>query len=218
MSGSAEVPPVTTIASGQIAVTVDSAGLRAAVHVHVTGVTATGAELATGALGVAGATLAALAVDAGDANHWLNEAVTLTAGDAANYSGGMWYGNVFSAAHPGGEVRGQVADPVTLTKLQTDIFTPICSVCHTGVGASLPGVQNLTAGNTYANIVNVASIEVPALMRIKPGDPDNSYLVQKIQGSPGIVGVRMPANGPPYLTATQIAEVRAWVAAGALNN
>src|SRR5260221_10765348 len=34
--------------------------------------------------------------------------------------------------------------PVTLTQLQTQIFTPICSVCHTGIGTTLPGVQNLT--------------------------------------------------------------------------
>jgi len=218
LSGNEEVPPVASAGSGQIAVTVDAAGLKAAVHVNMAGVTATGAELASGALGVAGTTVAPLAVDGANPNHYLNESITLTAADVTNFNNGLWYGNVFTAAHAGGELRGQIADPITLTKLQTDFFTPICSVCHTGVGAGLPGSQNLTAGNTYASIVNVVSIEDGTLMRIKPGDPDNSYLVRKIEGTGIAAGtVRMPAGGP-YLSAAQIAEFRSWVAAGAQNN
>ncbi len=221
LTGSAEVPPVATLATGQVAVTVDAANLRAAAHINVAGITPTGAELDTGAVGAVGAQLATLTVDASDPNHYLNEAITLTSADATNFTNGLWYGNVSSAAHAGGEIRGQIGvasnTAPTLTQLQADIFTPICSVCHTGVGASLPGSQNLTAGNTYTSIVNVTSIEVPTMKRIVPGDPDNSYLVLKIQGSPGIVGVQMPASGGP-LSQAQIDEVRAWVAAGALNN
>ena len=40
-------------------------------------------------------------------------------------------------------------------------------------------------------LVNVASSEVPNLLRVNPGNPDQSYLVQKIQGN-AAVGVRMP--------------------------
>jgi uncharacterized protein (TIGR03118 family) len=111
--------------------------------------------------------------------------------------------------------------PVTLTQLQTDIFTPICSGCHTGVGTTLPGVQNLTVGHTFASIVGVASIEKPALMRIKANDPTNSYLIQKIEGAAGISGAQMPFGCPttqPCLTQAQIDQVKAWVSAGALNN
>jgi len=218
LGGAAEVPPVTSAGKGQVAVTVNAAALRASAHVNVSGLTASGAELATGAAGVVGAQLATLNVDALDPNHYFNDAITLTATDATNFTSGLWYGNALSAAHPGGELRGQLAGPApTLTQLQADIFTPICSTCHTGVGASLPGVQDLTAGHTYASIVDVTSIENPALKRVDPSDPDNSYLVLKIQGSPGITGVRMPAVGGP-LTQAQIDEVRAWIAAGALDN
>ncbi len=221
LSGSAQVPPVATTGTGQVAVTVDSTNMRAAANINVSGLAATGAEMASGAAGVVGSTLATLTVDANDPNHYLNEAITLTSADLASFTNGLWYGNVSTVAHPAGELRGQIAQAAanapTLTQLQADIFTPICSTCHTGTGASLPGSQNLTAGHSYASLVNVTSLEVPSMKRIVPGDPDNSYLVLKIQGSPGIVGVQMPASGGP-LTQAQIDEVRAWVAAGALNN
>jgi uncharacterized protein (TIGR03118 family) len=106
---------------------------------------------------------------------------------------------------------------VTLSQLQTAIFTPRCSGCHSGFGTSLPGVQNLTAGNTFTSVVNVPSIEQPSLKRVAPGDPDHSYLVQKIEGAAGISGARMPFGGP-FLTQAEIDQVRAWVAQGALNN
>jgi len=97
-------------------------------------------------------------------------------------------------------------------QIQDTIFGPICSGCHQGANA--PQGLRLDAGNSYALLVNVASAEVPALMRVNPGNPDASYLVQKIQGN-AAVGVRMPANGPPYLTQGQIDLVRGWIAAGA---
>jgi len=111
---------------------------------------------------------------------------------------------------------------VTLTQLQTQIFTPICSGCHSGVGTSLPGVQNLTAGHTFGSVVNVASIEQPALKRIAPNDPVNSYLIQKIAGAPGITGSQMPFGcggaGNPCLDQATIDLVKTWVSQGALNN
>ncbi len=110
--------------------------------------------------------------------------------------------------------------PVTLAQLQTQVFTPICSGCHSGVGTSLPGVQNLTAGHTFASIVGVASIEVPSLLRIKPNDPTNSYLIQKIEGT-AASGARMPLGCPtstPCLDQATIDQIKAWVSAGALNN
>jgi len=212
--GAVEVPAVSSGGSGQVALTVDSTGLKAAVHVTIAALTPTGAELDSGAPGSNGATLATLAVDATNSHHYFNESVTLVAADITNINAGNWYANVFSAAHATGELRGPAA---TLTMLQGSIFTARCSGCHTGAGASLPGVQNLTTGNTYANIVGVASIEQPAFVRIAPGDPDNSYLVLKVQGSAGISGVQMPASGA-HLTQTEIDLLRGWVVAGAQNN
>jgi uncharacterized protein (TIGR03118 family) len=107
------------------------------------------------------------------------------------------------------------APPATLSQLQTSIFTPICSGCHTGVGAILPGVQNLTAGNTYSAIVNVASLEAPTLKRIKPNDPAASYLIQKLEGTG--LQARMPLGGP-YLDQATIDQIKSWILNGAPNN
>jgi hypothetical protein len=97
-------------------------------------------------------------------------------------------------------------------EIQDTIFTPICSVCHSGANA--PQGLRLDAGNSFALLVNVASAEVPGTLRVNPGNPNASYLVQKIEGT-AAVGVRMPANGPPYLPQDRIDLVRRWIAAGA---
>ena len=110
------------------------------------------------------------------------------------------------------------AMPVTLTQLQTQIFTPRCSGCHTGpTSGNLPSGMNLTAGNTHTSVVNVASIEVPTLDRIEPGDPDNSYLIRKLEGGPGITGSRMPLGGP-FLDQPTIDMVRQWITDDAPDN
>jgi len=113
---------------------------------------------------------------------------------------------------------GNTVPATTLTQLQTTIFGPVCSSCHDGVGTTLPGSQNLTsAANSFAALVNVASSEVPALKKVKPNDPANSYLVQKVEGAAGIVGSQMPKGGPP-LSQAQIDQIKSWISAGALNN
>jgi len=105
----------------------------------------------------------------------------------------------------------------TLTCLQQFVFTPTCakSGCHLS-----PAQQNqdLSAGMAYSNIVGVRSMEVPALFRVEPGDPNHSYIVMKVQGSSGIVGVQMPADGPPYLSQAEMDVLRRWILDGALDN
>ena len=51
-----------------------------------------------------------------------------------------------------------------------------------------------------------------------PGDPDASYLIHKLEGASDITGLRMPRNGPPFLTAGQILVIRRWIEVGAPNN
>lgn len=94
--------------------------------------------------------------------------------------------------------------------IQANVFTPICTQCH--VGASAPQGLRLDAGNSYGALVGVASSEQTGLLRIKPGDPDNSYLVQKLEGR-AAVGARMPL-GQPALPASTILVIRAWIISG----
>ena len=51
-----------------------------------------------------------------------------------------------------------------------------------------------------------------------PGDPDNSYLVKKLEGASDIVGLRMPRNNGPFLTEGQMLVIRRWISEGAANN
>jgi hypothetical protein len=96
--------------------------------------------------------------------------------------------------------------------IQDNVFTPICTRCHSGAAA--PEGLQLDAGHSYALLVGVPSAEVPGLERVAPGDPDSSYLVQKLEGASGIVGARMPFGGP-YLPQSTIDVIRQWITNGA---
>ena len=110
----------------------------------------------------------------------------------------------------------------TFTSIQRDILTasdssgrPACINCHNG-NPFVPG--NYTGSNAYASLVNAQSREKPNLVRVAPGDPDNSYLVHKLEGGPNIVGERMPRGGGPFLSSGQMLVIRRWIAEGAQNN
>ena len=120
----------------------------------------------------------------------------------------------------GGGSSGGVMQPPppplqpTLASIQDNIFTPSCALsgCHAG-GAPQMG-QNLSAGQAFMNIVNVASAENSSFMRVKPGDAANSYLYMKITGDARITGARMPLTGGT-LSAAKIAAIRDWINGGA---
>jgi len=115
---------------------------------------------------------------------------------------------------PGG---GEPIDPTaTFTRVQSEIFTPTCAQlgCHDPLGQQ--SQQVLSSGRSYTNTVNVPSVEMPSLVRVKPGDPSNSYLYRKITGA-GITGDRMPQGLPP-LSDSQIKLVRDWIRRGAPND
>ena len=126
-------------------------------------------------------------------------------------------GNVGSSAI----LTVSVANPAaTLTQIQQTVFTPRCSGCHDGSqppNGALPGAMNLTSGMSFGSLVGVASLEQPTVMRVKSGEPDNSYVVHKLEGASDISGARMPFGGP-YLDQATINEVRSWIASGAPNN
>jgi hypothetical protein len=98
--------------------------------------------------------------------------------------------------------------------IQDNVFTPICSKCH--IGASAPEGLQLDAAHSYNLLVGVPSNEQPDLLRVKPGDPDDSYMVRKIEGLAGIDGGQMPLGETPLPQAT-IDAIRQWITNGAPN-
>jgi hypothetical protein len=109
---------------------------------------------------------------------------------------------------------------VTLSGHVQPIFTESCALSDCHAGAQAPQGQNLSEGQAFANIVNVASGELPSMNRVTPGDPETSYLVHKIQGTQATVGGsggRMPL-GTGALPQSEIDVIRAWIADGAKNN
>lgn len=124
-------------------------------------------------------------------------------------------GELATPTDPG--VGAEPIDPTaTFTRVQNEIFTPTCSqiACHDAIGRQ--SQMLLTPGNAYANTVNVSSVEMPSLMRVRPNDFPNSYLYRKITGV-GITGDRMPQTLPP-LSDAQIKLVRDWIRRGAPND
>lgn len=91
---------------------------------------------------------------------------------------------------------GGGGEPLTpdFQSIQDNVFTPICTKCHIGAGA--PEGLQLDQAHSYALLVGVPSTEQPSVLRVKPGDPTNSYIVQKLEGAATISGVRMPFGGP----------------------
>jgi hypothetical protein len=100
-----------------------------------------------------------------------------------------------------------------------EIFTNSCALttCHTG---AIPAAgQNLSAGNAFANLVPIKSSEDSTRFRVNPGDPDASYLYQKIIPDGDIVAgtARMPfgCSGATCLSDSEIQTILDWILAGA---
>jgi hypothetical protein len=91
-----------------------------------------------------------------------------------------------------------------------------CTTCHNAIGSLFNGL-NLTNAVAYSNLVNRSSNQRPGVLRVAPGNPDASYLVHKVEGRAGIVGGRMPFNGP-FLSDGQILVLKRWIELGAPND
>ena len=96
------------------------------------------------------------------------------------------------------------------------------STCHASVSGGNLVMQ--TKAGSYTALVNAAAggntgtptCMASGLMRVVPGNPDTSLLVNKLEQTMPPCGSRMPPGG--MLKPEQIKQVRDWVAAGALDN
>jgi hypothetical protein len=106
LSGTNEVPPVTTSASGTGTVTI-GADRSVKANITVTGMTATASHIHEAAAGVNGPVIVPFTKTA-DNTFAAADGAKLTEAQYASYKAGNLYVNVHSAANPGGEVRAQL--------------------------------------------------------------------------------------------------------------
>jgi hypothetical protein len=92
------------------------------------------------------------------------------------------------------------------------IFTNRCLNCHFSGGTP----PNLTAGSSLAALVNVSSSCGSTPVRVVPGDPTNSQLFRKIEGTQAAgCGTIMPPPPASPLPQGEIDIIRQWILGGA---
>lgn len=113
----------------------------------------------------------------------------------------------------------------TFSSIQKEIFNTqdssgrlACASCHVAGGAANGTGLFLGDSAAYAALVGKQSRLRPGETLVIPGDPDNSYLVRKLEGGPNINGLRMPRNNGPFLNPGQMLVIRRWIKEGAANN
>jgi hypothetical protein len=77
--------------------------------------------------------------------------------------------------------------------------------------------MDLTMGKAYSNLVNVPSGCSDGRLRVAPGSPATSYLINKLTGVDMCSGTQMPAKGAS-IPQSQIDLIRTWICLGAPNN
>jgi hypothetical protein len=83
------------------------------------------------------------------------------------------------------------------------------SSCHGGASPA-QGMNLSSAANALSALVGVAANECTNRLRVAPGAPDSSYLINKLTGQDMCAGERMPRGGAA-LPQNQIATIRAWI-------
>jgi len=99
------------------------------------------------------------------------------------------------------------------------IFTNSCggrTGCH--LTTTRPaGNLSLLAGKSYAQLVNVPADACAGRVRVVPGSPETSYLIDKLRARNMCRGVQMPASATP-LSEPTLQLLEAWICGGAPNN
>jgi hypothetical protein len=104
-----------------------------------------------------------------------------------------------------------VAATVTLDTVFAIFEKGACgtTACHGGARPA-DGLDLSSASQAQAELVNVASEQCSGKKRVLPGDPSQSYLVNKLTGVGMCSGSQMP-KGKGALSATDIETVRTWI-------
>lgn len=108
---------------------------------------------------------------------------------------------------------------VPFSKILQDVIVPTCAqtYCHEANPPAAP--MTLDAEQAWDSLVGTPSSQEPSLLRVKPGDPDNSYLLIKLRAVSisEFATTQMPLNKPALDEAT-VKDIEAWIARGAPND
>ncbi len=124
-------------------------------------------------------------------------------------------GNGNGNSNSNGDTRTIKENPSFATDIQEIFRRNGCTTgqCH-GFTSAEGGLSLASASASFSNLVNVASVGNPNVVRVKPRDAANSYLVQRLQGTGG---TRMPQGLGP-LDNIDMTNITNWINADALNN
>lgn len=105
---------------------------------------------------------------------------------------------------------------VSLELLQTSIFTPKCAFfgCHDATTRS-EGVDLSSAEDSFNSLVGVPSV-CAGRIRVVPGEPEASYLLDKVGAGDDVPCSDIMPLGAPRLDDAEVALLRAWIAEGAV--
>jgi hypothetical protein len=106
------------------------------------------------------------------------------------------------------------SDAVDNQPLGVQVKGKIDQICSNvdGCHGQAAGNMGLSIGNEFAPMIDVPSSEMPALMRVQPGNPEQSYVYRKLACEGGIDGSCMPGSMPDPRIAKLFHD---WIEAGA---
>lgn len=109
LAGSSEVPAVTSDASGMVEATLDSDSQILTWKITHSGLSGAATAAHFHGPAMAGQNAGVVVPIPGSLASPMTGSATLTPSQAAELTAGKWYVNLHTAAHPNGEVRGQVS-------------------------------------------------------------------------------------------------------------
>lgn len=101
----------------------------------------------------------------------------------------------------------------TFSSISELIFVPKCALytCHSQAYYQESGDIDFSTDDSYDSLVNVRSNLFPDEFRIKPGAPDNSNLIKRLEGTI-LAGVPLERSS---ISEKEINAIRQWIKDGA---